>query len=334
MPYCNVDFNNKSILITGGAGFIGSNLAMYFQENYPKAIICVFDCFRSEAKLSNGNLKSYGHYQNLVGFKGDIICGNINIIEDLTLLNKYNFDYIFHQAAISDTRAYDQELVMKTNVNSFYYLLELAKNNKAALIYASSAATYGSLASPQTVGNEYPENPYGYSKYLMDQIAFRYSKENSDMTIVGLRYFNVYGMREFFKAKTASMIIQLGHQILNGKSPRLFYNSNKIFRDFIYIEDVIQANIKACEAKKNGTYNIGTGKSRSFQDIVDILQNELGTNLATEYFTNPYEGYQNNTQANIDSSQKNLRFKPKFSLEDGIKAYIPEIISHHGMNNI
>ena len=107
-------------------------------------------------------------------------------------------------------------------------------------------------------------------------------------------------MREFFKAKTASMIIQLGHQILNGKSPQLFYNSNKIFRDFIYIEDVIQANIKACEAKKNGTYNIGTGKSRSFQDIVDILQNELGTNLATEYFANPYDGYQNNTQANID----------------------------------
>jgi len=334
MPYSKIDFNNKSILITGGAGFIGSNLAMYFQENYPEANICVFDCFRSEVTLSNGNLKSYGHYKNLVGFKGDIICGNINNIKDLNLLNKYNFDYIFHQAAISDTRAYDQELVMKTNVNSFYYLLELAKNDKAALIYASSAATYGNLVSPQTVGNECPENPYGYSKYLMDQIASRYSKENADMTIVGLRYFNVYGMREFFKAKTASMVIQLGHQILNGKSPRLFFNSNKIFRDFIYIEDVIQANIKGCEAKKNGIYNIGTGNSRSFQDIVDILQKELGTSLATEYFKNPYDGYQNNTQANIDSSQKNLKFNPKFSLEDGIKAYIPEIISHFGISNL
>jgi ADP-L-glycero-D-manno-heptose 6-epimerase len=329
MPYSNIDFNNKSILITGGAGFIGSNLAMYFQENYPKVAICIFDCFRSEVKMSNGSPKSYGHYKNLVGFKGDIICGNINSIEDLSLLNNYKFDYIFHQAAISDTREYDQELVMKTNVNSFYFFLKLAKQNQAPLIYASSAATYGSLRSPQSVGNECPENPYGYSKYIMDQIASQYANENSEMTIVGLRYFNVYGMREFFKAKTASMIIQLGHQILNGNPPRLFFDSDKIFRDFIYIDDVTQANIKACEAKKSGAYNVGTGISRSFQDIVDILQRELGTNLETEYFKNPYDGYQNNTQANIDTTKTNLKFMPKFSLEDGIKAYIPEIINYY-----
>ena len=326
----DIDFNNKTILITGGAGFIGSNLAFYFQDNYPQCRVVIFDCFRSEGVFSNGNLKSYGHYKNLIGFSGDVICGNINNKSNLALLNVYKFDYIFHQAAISDTRVYDQEIIMKTNVNSFYDLLEIAKKDKASIVYASSGATYGSLPSPQTVGKENPENPYGYSKLLMDHIANRYIDENPEMIIVGLRFFNVFGPREFYKGKTASMIIQLAHQILDGKAPRLFENSDVIERDFIYVEDVIQANIKACKPKKSGVYNVGTGYSRSFQEIADILQKELGTNLGTEYFPNPYDGYQTHTQANISSTQTNLRFEPKFSLEEGINTYIPEIKRLHG----
>ena len=164
----------------------------------------------------------------------------------------------------------------------------------------------------------------------MDQIAYQYSKDNPDLTVVGLRFFNVYGPREYYKAKTSSMIIQLGHQILDGKAPRLFIGSDQIFRDFIYIDDILQAIIKACDPKKNGTYNVGTGISRSFQDIADILQNELNTDLGTDYFINPYDGYQTHTQANISSSKNNLGFEPKVSLEQGIKSYIPEIKRLHG----
>lgn len=330
MIYSDIDFNEKTILITGGAGFIGSNLAFYFQVNYPNSRVVVFDCFRSEATFSNGNLTSFGHYKNLIGFKGDVLCGNINNKDHLALIDNYQFDYIFHQAAISDTRVYDQEIIMKTNVNSFYDLLDKAKKDSSVMIYASSAATYGSLPSPQTVGKERPENPYGYSKYIMDQIAYRYSRENPDMKIVGLKYFNVYGPGEYYKAKTASMVIQLGHQILNGKAPRLFKGSAQIFRDFIYIEDVVQANIKACSSKKNGTYNIGTGIPRSFQNIADILQKELGTDLGTEYFPNPNVGYQVHTQAEISTAQDNLGFKPVVSLESGIKSYIFDIKRLHG----
>ena len=332
MLYNNIDFDNKTILITGGAGFIGSNLAFYFQDNYPNSQVVVFDCFRNDEVFSNGNPLSYGHYKNLIGFKGDVICGNINNKNDLILLNNYKFDYIFHQAAISDTRVYDQEIVIRTNVNSFYDLLEIAKKDHAVLVYASSAATYGNLPSPQTVGKEAPENPYGFSKLLMDQIAYRYVNENPDMTIVGLRFFNVYGPKEVYKSKTSSMVIQLGLQILDGKAPRLFKGSDQILRDFIYIEDVIQANIKACNSKNNGTYNVGTSISRSFQDIADILQNELDTNLGTEYFANPFNGYQLNTQADITSTKENLSFEPNFSLEEGIKTYIPEIKRLHGEN--
>ena len=325
MVYSDANFNNNTILITGGAGFIGSNLAFYFQENFPDSKIIVFDCFRSEAVFSNGNLQSFGHYKNLVGFTGDIICGNINNATDLKILDETKFDYIFHQAAISDTRVYDQEIVMRTNVNSFYWFLEKAKNDNATLVYASSAATYGSMPSPQKIGIENPENPYGYSKYAMDQIAAKFSSKNPDTKIVGLKFFNVYGTREYFKEKTSSMVIQLGHQILNGHAPRLFEGSDKILRDFIFIEDVIQANIKACESINSGVFNVGTGQPRSFQDIADILQQELGCNYGTEYFPNPYSGYQTHTQADISLSEENFNIKPNFSLESGIKEYIPYI---------
>ena len=330
MKYTETDFNNKTILITGGAGFIGSNLAFYFQNNYPNSHVVVFDCFRSEATFANGNLQSFGHYKNLIGFTGDVVCGNINSKSDLALLSDYKFDYIFHQAAISDTRVYDQEIVMQTNVNSFYDLLDKAKKDYSVMVYASSAATYGSLPSPQTVGKENPENPYGFSKYAMDQIAYRYSDENPDMTIVGLKFFNVYGPREYYKAKTSSTVIQFGHQILDGKAPILFEGSDKILRDFINIDDVLQANIKACNPKQNGTYNVGTGNPRSFQDIADILQKELGTDLGTQYIPNPYNGYQMHTQADISTSQISLGFEPVVSLEEGIKAYIPDIKRLHG----
>ena len=96
-------------------------------------------------------------------------------------------------------------------------------------------------------------------------------------------------------------------------------------RDFIYIQDIVKANILACEAKLNGIYNIGTGIPRSFQDVADILQSELGTDLGTEYFENPYIDYQMHTQANIQSTIENLNFQPKFSLEEGIREYIPHI---------
>ena len=329
MVYNKINFNKKTILITGGAGFIGSNLAFYLQQNFPDSNIVIFDCFRSETTFSNGNLKSFGHFKNLIGFKGRIICGNINSQDDLNLLSDYKFDYIFHQAAISDTRVYDQQIVMETNINSFYSLLKIAKRDNAAIIYASSAATYGSLPSPQIEGCENPENPYGFSKLMMDKIASNFSSENADMLIVGLRYFNVYGPREYYKRNTSSMVIQFGHQILNGSPPRLFEGSDKIFRDFIYIDDAIQANIKACLPKKNGVYNVGTGVPRSFQDIADILQKEFGTSFKTDYFKNPYDGYQIHTKADISSSKANLNFKPQLSLEQGIKAYTQEIKRLH-----
>lgn len=327
MKYTDINFNKKTILITGGAGFIGSSLAFYFQNNYPKSKIVVLDSFRSGETFSNGNLKSFGHFKNLLGFKGIVISGDINDKSVLKSLEKnYKFDYIFHQAAISDTTVQEQDLMIKTNVNAYEDLLKIAIKHKANMIYASSAATYGD-SDRFEFGYEQPNNAYGFSKVMMDNVTYEYLKKELDISIVGLKYFNVYGPREFFKNKTASMVVQFGHQILKGLTPKLFEGSDKILRDFIYIEDIIQANIKACNPKKSGVYNVGTGNARSFEDIVNILQKELQINNGKEYIPNPYVGsYQFFTQANIETTTKYLGYEPKFSLEDGIKAYIPEIL--------
>lgn len=326
MRYIDDDLKDKTVLITGGAGFIGANLAFYFQENHPEVKVVILDSFRSTELLSNGNLKSFGHFKNLIGFRGEVISGDINDKDLLLdLETNYKFDYIFHEAAISDTTVQEQDLMIKTNVNAYRDLLELALKHSANMIYASSAATYGNAASPQRVGYESPQNVYGFSKLCMDNISREYMKK-SDISIVGLRYFNVYGAREYFKNSTASMILQFGHQILSGKNPKLFENSDKILRDFVYIEDVIQANIKAMNPKESGIYNVGTSKARSFQDIVDILQYELGTDLKCDYIANPFIGsYQFHTEADISSTKETLGYEPRFEMEDGIKAYVCEI---------
>jgi len=326
MKYNNIDFNNKTVLITGAAGFIGSNIAFYFQNNFPECKVVAFDMFRSGETFSNGNLKSFGHFKNLLGFNGVVISGDINDKKALKELEKdYKFDYIFHQAAISDTTVQEQDLMMKTNVNAYEDLLKIAIKHNANMIYASSAATYGD-SDRFEVGYEQPNNAYGFSKVMMDNISYKYIKEGVDISIVGLKYFNVYGPREFFKNSTASMVVQFGHQILKGLTPKLFEGSDKILRDFIYIDDIIQANILSCEPKKSGVYNVGTGKARSFEDIVNILQKELGIDNGKDYMPNPFIGsYQFFTEANIESTKENLGYEPKYEMEDGIKAYIPEI---------
>ena len=206
MKYNDIDFNQKTVLITGAAGFIGSNLCFYFQDNYPDCTIIALDCFRSGETFSNGNLKSFGHFKNLLGFNGIVISGDIN---DNALLKNletnYKFDYIFHQAAISDTTVSEQDLMIKTNVNAYEDLLKIAIKHKANMIYASSAATYGD-SNKFEVGYEQPNNAYGFSKVMMDNITYEYLKKDLDISIVGLKYFNVYGPREFYKNKTVLII--------------------------------------------------------------------------------------------------------------------------------
>lgn len=302
------------ILITGGAGFIGSNLAHTLQERYPEAKIYVLDNFSS------------GHFKNLIGFKGQVITGDITDKEMWEYIRKnFSFDVIFHKAAITDTTVMDQYLMMRTNADSFRYILDLAVEWSAKVIYASSAGVYGNTPPPmrEDRGLE-PENIYGFSKLMMDYIALEYMEKYPDMTIVGLRYFNVYGPREEYKGKSASMIFQLAKRMLEGKKPRLFKWGEQR-RDFVYIKDAINANLLALERNVSGIFNVGTGTPRSFNEIVEILNKELGTNYDIEYFDCPYDFYQEFTQADLTNVKERLGYEPKYSLEEGIKNYLPYI---------
>ncbi len=302
------------VLITGGAGFIGSNIAFALQERYPDAKICVLDDFSS------------GHFKNLIGFKGEVITGDIKD-RDLwrDLRKRFAFDVIYHEAAITDTTVMDQKLMMEVNADSFREILDSALEWNAKVIYASSAGVYGNTPAPmrEDKGLE-PENIYGFSKLMMDHIAQDYTARYPELKVVGFRYFNVYGLRESYKGKTASMIYQLALQMMSGKRPRIFkWGEQK--RDFVYVKDVVKANLLALEKDVSGIFNIATGEARSFNEIIEILNKELGTNLETEYFDCPYDFYQEYTEADITRAKEELGYTPDYRLEEGIKDYLSYI---------
>ena len=298
-----MEFNNKNILITGGSGFIGNKLIEHLIDNTNEINIINFD-----------KTQPPKNYQSVKFIKGDL-----GIQSDLNKLNEFEYDYIFHQGAITDTTVMDEELMLRVNTESFHHFIKLAKDNKAVLVYASSAATYGNTKAPNIVGRgQEPTNIYGVSKLNMDKITWDLIEKKTDLKIVGLRYFNVYGPGEERKGKMASMMRQLFLQMDQNKNPRLFkYGKQK--RDFVYIKDVIQANVKAALSGKSGVYNVGFGEARNFNDIVKNLNLNMGKNLEIEYFDNPYDFYQNHTEAYI---KNDIGYQPIYNLEKGIKDYV------------
>lgn len=303
------------VLVTGGAGFIGSNIAKHLKSvGYSK--VYVLDDFSS------------GHFKNLIGFKGQVITGDVR---DKSLwdwlIKEFKFDVIFHQAAITDTTLMDQRLMMEVNAESFRNVLKAASAWGSKVIYASSAGVYGNTPPPMREDGLFkPENIYGYSKLSMDIMAMDFMKEREDMYIVGLRYFNVYGTGESYKGRSASMIYQLYSRMVSGQKPRLFKWGEQR-RDFVYIEDVVKANMLAMEKNVRGIFNVGTGQGRSFNEVVEILGENLGTKPDTEYFDCPYDFYQKHTEADLKRAREMLGYKPEFSLEDGIKDYVRRLMS-------
>ena len=295
----------KKYLVTGGAGFVGSNIAWELVRQ--GHAVTIVDDFSS------------GHFKNLLGFKGDIITANL--AETLPPADYY--DAIFHEAAITDTDVHDQKLMMQVNVEAFRNILNYAADNEIKrVVYASSAATYGNGACPMNVNQTpSPENIYGFSKAIMDNVAREFAADNQDMKIVGLRYFNVYGPGEYFKGKTSSMIYQLYNQMKKGHNPKIFKMGEQQ-RDFVYIKDIIKANMCALTAKDSCVVNAGTGIARSFNDIVKCLNAELKTTLSAEYIDNPYSFYQLKTEADIALSKEKIGYTPDWTLELGIADYV------------
>jgi len=302
--------SNPNFVITGGAGFIGSNLTLALQEKFPEACLTVIDDFRS------------GDFKNLMGYRGDFVAQNLAALDWREQFGDEKFDAIFHLASITDTTLHDQFIQVHDNVESFRRILRFAKPTKTRIIYASSASIYGPAreASVESSGAA-PANIYAFSKAIMDNIAVREARENPDWTIIGLRYFNVYGPREAHKGVPASMVYHLSKQMKAGQRPRIFKHGEQK-RDFVYVKDIVEGSILALRAKQSGIYNLGYGQARSFNDLVDVLNKSLGTNLRPDYFDNPHAHYQNFTEADLTRVRDALGYQPQFRVERGVADYM------------
>jgi ADP-L-glycero-D-manno-heptose 6-epimerase len=301
-------------LITGGAGFIGSNLALELEARGNE--VTVVD------NLMTGNM------ENIKGLKGmfiesDVSSENFEINSD--------FDAIFHEAAITDPRHPNDKDTYNQNISGFNNVIRLAQKNNAKLVYASTAGLYGNGPTPMKENQDKEIlSVYGKSKLKMDHIA---EKLFDKMHIVGLRYFNVFGPREKFKGRAASMVYHLGKQIKSGKNPRIFnYGEQK--RDHVYVRDVVEATIKALEANHSSIINVGTGIGTTFNDLIKTINYVLEKDLKPEYFDMPYDPktYQQNTQADTSEAERILGFKTKWTLRQAIMHYF-KFLDENGWNN-
>jgi ADP-L-glycero-D-manno-heptose 6-epimerase len=302
--------SSPNFLVTGGAGFIASNLTLALQEKFPEARLTVIDDFRS------------GDFKNLRGYRGDFVAQNLATLDWREQFGDEKFDAIFHLASITDTTLHDQFVQVHDNVESFRRLLNFARPNKTRIVYASSASTYGPATAASVESNgAAPANIYAFSKTIMDNVAMREAKENPAWNIIGLRYFNVYGPREAHKGVPASMVYHLSRQMKSGQRPRIFKHGEQQ-RDFVYVQDIVEGSIRARAAKESGIYNLGSGRARSFNELIDVLNRSLGTDFKPEYIENPHEHYQNFTQADLASVRSSLGYEPKYPLELGVADYM------------
>lgn len=300
-------------LVTGGAGFVGSNIALAL-ENERKAEVVVLDDFSS------------GNFKNLIGFGGAVIGGGV--CEESWKETVGEVEAVFHEAAITDTTVMDQRRMMEVNVEGFRNVLNFALSRKIKkVVYASSAGVYGNGSCPMHEDQvPTPENVYGFSKAVMDKVASDFSKKHPGMILVGLRYFNVYGPGEAYKGKVASMMYQLYLQMKAGKRPRIFKYGEQM-RDFVYVKDVVRANLNALDAKKTCVVNIGTGRPENFNKVIDCLNSAMKLDLAPDYFDNPYTFYQNKTQADLRKARAFINYRPEWDLETGIADYVKALES-------
>lgn len=278
------------ILVSGASGFVGNNIAQYLIKE--------------------------GHQVIGTGTKTENTA-NFPVLENhftgLDFSQLDGIDLIFHQAANNDTRDLNYKEMYLANVAGPLKLFEeLYKRGCRKFIYASSTAVYGNSPAPFTEETRTdPQTPYAQSKLDFDMFMKGFK---SDATVIGLRYCNVYGPGEAHKGKRTSMI----YTMINSNKVELFeFGEQK--RDWVYVHDVVQANIRAATFNEKGNFifNIGSGMSVSFNEIAKILNKDV------KYIKNPYgSNYQNHTECDISKAKNLLGYSPQFDINKGVMTYI------------
>jgi len=298
------------IVVTGGAGFIGSNIIKGLNDAGEEDIIVVDNLSNAEKHLNLNSLQ---------------IADYLDKTEFLQKFNKFqNVSTIFHQGACSSTTEQDGKYMMSNNYEYSKTLLSYCLENKIDFLYASSASVYGNGKSgfDEKREAEYPLNVYGFSKFSFDNYVRRILPQ-AESQVLGLRYFNVYGPQENHKGRMASVAFHLFHQLQETGKMRLFEGSRHFRRDFIHVTDSVKINLHFYETKTSGIFNAGTGKARSFEDIATTLQNLHGSGeIESIPFPEDLRGkYQEFTEAGLENLRGAGYSKDFMSLEDGVGQY-------------
>ncbi len=294
------------ILVTGGAGFIGSNLVEELVEENHEIIVV--------DNLSTGNLNNLSAVKDKIKFI-ESPCEKVLELEELKGL-----DEIYHYGVPSTTQLYrDNRLLVGTAINEFINVLELAKRENCKLIYASSSSVYNGNKPPYTEDLSVPvKDFYTEARYSMERIAELYH-DFYGVKSMGFRFFSVYGPHEEYKTTFANLISQFIWAIKKGESPVL-YGDGSHTRDFTFVKDINRGFKLGMKSDiEFGIYNLGTGNNYSLNELVDMLNRLMGTEIKSTYVDNPLINYVNETLADTSKAEKELGFKAEICLEEGIK---------------
>lgn len=315
------------IVITGAAGFIGSNIVKELNDKGITDIICV-DRFREGNKWLN--LRGLKYYRFV--HTDDFIQPEI-----LDEIFEEGVRAVYHMGACSSTTERNVDYLMTNNVEYSQILFTYCTHHDVPICYASSAATYGAGEhgyddNEDEIEKLLPLNAYGYSKQLMDEWVLKQAKLPKQW--YGVKFFNVYGPNEEHKGGMRSVVSQAHKQINETSKMKLFKSYHQDYvdggqlRDFVYVKDVVRAMIELIESDhkgKSGIYNLGTGKARSFKDLVIATFTAMNKEVDIEYIEMPDSlrgQYQYFTQANMGKLKKALPNFEFHSLEDGVKDYV------------
>lgn len=308
------------IIVTGGAGFIGSNIVKALNDRGQTDIVVVDD-LTDGTKFLNLRDCSIQDYIDKDDFLQKVVSGKS--------VGK-SVKAIMHQGACSTTTEWDGRYMMRNNYEYSKELLHYCQGKKIPFIYASSASVYG--AGPVFKEDrrfEAPLNVYGYSKYLFDEYVRRLLPK-AKAQIVGLRYFNVYGPREQHKASMASVAFHLNNQLMAGGRLKLFegcdgFGDGEQRRDFVYVGDCVEVNLWFLDhADKSGIFNLGTGRSQTFNDVANAVIEWHGEG-EIEYipFPDHLRGrYQSFTEADMKALREAGYTRPFRSVREGVLAYM------------
>jgi ADP-L-glycero-D-manno-heptose 6-epimerase len=331
------------VIVTGAAGFIGSNIVKALNARGVTDIVAVDNLTRSE-KMPNLADCEIADYLDKQDFIGRIRADEFDV----------DFAAVLHQGACSDTMEADGRYMMENNYRYSVDLLDWCQRLDIPCLYASSASVYGAgRVFRESREHEGPLNVYGYSKFLFDQVVRR-RLAGRTAQVAGFRYFNVYGPREAHKGRMASVSFHFLNQYLKEGRVRLFegsdgYGPGEQIRDFVSVEDAVKVNLFFLDHPEiSGIFNVGTGKAQSFNDVACATVNaarrargepalslaQLREKGAIEYIAFPPQlvgKYQSFTQADVSALRAAGYGEPFLSVEEGVGRYVAERLEREGL---